>query len=70
MSQRILAHGWNIDCLAKRYSGLDYRTITEDPNTSSVDGDPYWDGAYFGGTLDPYELVFVKTDRNVPIPEV
>lgn len=67
MSQYVLKNGWNISCLAKRYQGVDYRKPHINFNTSSskYGGDPYYKGAYFGGTLDKYEILFLKTNRNL-----
>jgi hypothetical protein len=70
MSTAILAKGWNIDCMASRYTGLDYVNIDKDPNPSSRDGDPFYPGAYWHETLDPSEIMFYKTERityRVPV---
>lgn len=63
MSLMILNHGWNIGSVLKKYQGLDYRKITKDINPTSINGDPYFDGAYFGGTINPNEAVFFKIAR-------
>ena len=61
LSQALMRHGgWNIDCLAGHYRGRDYRRVTVDPNPTSRGGDPCYAGAYFGGSLDPDEVLFVK----------
>ena len=70
MSQLILKKGWNIDCLLPKYQGLDYRILTKDINPTSIQGDPYVTGAYFGGTIRPYDVVFIKTNRNVSTDEI
>jgi len=69
MSQYLLRHGWNISCLAKMYQGYDYRTVAYNFNLSSEKhgGDPCYQGAYFGGTLDAREVVFLKTNRGIPV---
>lgn len=71
MSQRILKHGWNISCTATKYQGYDYRDVQHNFNLSSGfrGGDPCYPHAYFGGTLDAREVVFIKTNRNLPLPE-
>jgi hypothetical protein len=71
MSQRILKHGWNISCTAKKYQGYDYRQVQHNLNLSSRfhGGDPCYPDAYFGDTLDAREVVFIKTNRNLPLPE-
>jgi hypothetical protein len=65
MSRRLLGHGWNIDCVLSKYQGRDYRRINTDINPTSVKGDPYYVGAYFGGTIDPKEAVFFKYARFI-----
>lgn len=68
MSQLVILHGWNISCLAKKYMGIDYTTIPPDVNPTSVGGDSYYINAYFGKTLDPFEILFIKTNRDLQIP--
>jgi hypothetical protein len=53
ISQLILKKGWNITCLLPKYQGLDYRTLKADINSTSVHGDPYYHGAYFGASIRP-----------------
>jgi Rhamnan synthesis protein F len=63
MSQYVLKNNWNISCLLKEYKGLDYRYLTSDINTHSIDGEAYFPGKYFGRSMDTNELIFVKTGR-------
>ena len=70
LSQLILKNNWNINCILKKYQGVDYRNITEDINTTSVNGDPYYIGAYFGENIKPYDVIFIKTNRNVSTDEI
>lgn len=37
-------------------------------NPSAVNGDPCFPEAYFGRSLHPFEVVFVKTDRKFVDP--
>lgn len=60
-----LKKGWNINCLLPSYSGLDYRTITRDINPTSNDGDPYYPNCYFGKSIDKFDVVFFKTNREI-----
>lgn len=64
MSNMILRRGWNISCLLQRYQGLDYRTLTVDPNPTSCGGDALFKGAYFGVSVLPSEGLFVKMRRG------
>lgn len=61
MSQRLLAHGWNISCILPPYRGLNYRTLRDDINLTTKTGHPLRPGAYFGRDLHPYEAMFLKT---------
>jgi hypothetical protein len=70
ISQLILKKGWNINCLLPKYQGLDYRTIKSDINPTSVHGDPYYPNAYFGGSIRPYDVIFIKTNRGVSTDEI
>lgn len=71
LSRVIFENGFNIDCLLSKYQGIDYRKITKDFNPSSRDGDPYHVGAYFGKTIDPYEVVFFKLQpERIPSPSL
>jgi len=65
MSYLILENGWNINCLLPGYRGLDYRTLTHQPNpaTGRTGGDPYYPGAYFGKTILPSDVIFYKNTR-------
>jgi hypothetical protein len=72
MSARILKNNWNIACTAKKYQGYDYRKVTKNFNldASVHGGDPCYQFAYFGETLDAREIIFIKTNRNLPLPSV
>jgi hypothetical protein len=61
MSQIILKHGWNINCILEKYRDHDYRTLKENINTSGTD--PCHPGAYFGGTIIPEDVIFYKLYR-------
>ena len=70
MSLLILKKGWNINCILDKYKNLDYRTIKEDINHTSVGGDSYYTGAYFGNSIKPYDVIFIKTNRGVSTKEI
>lgn len=63
LSTNALNKGYNINCLLSKYKGLDYINITTDINPTSHSGDPYYPNAYFGNTIDPYEVIFYKNTR-------
>ena len=68
MSQLVIQNKWNIDCMAPLYRGLDYRILDKDINFSSICGDPSYKGCYFGNTMKPEEVVFIKTNRDIYEP--
>ncbi len=61
MSQLILRNNWNINCILSKYRDYDYRKVKHNFNPSGCD--PYWNGAYFGKSIDPYEVIFYKNNR-------
>jgi hypothetical protein len=65
MSQFVLKNNWNINCTAPLYKNYDYRTLKIDMNYSSNCGDSCYHGGYFGKSLQPYEVVFIKTNRDI-----
>jgi len=65
MSQRVLARGWNIDCLLPPYNSIDYRLPHKEINPATKTGHPQSRGGYFGLTPHPYELIFIKTGWDV-----
>lgn len=65
MSQLVLKNNWNINCTLHGYKDLDYRTLNKDINPTSANGDPSFAGRYFGITYSPYNVVFIKTNRDL-----
>lgn len=63
LSQLALNNGWNINSILSKYQNIDYISINVDFNETSVDGDPYFENAYFSKTIDPYEVIFFKNNR-------
>lgn len=62
MSQLILKNNWNINCILSKYKDYDYRKVTSNFNPTGCD--PYWEGSYFGKSIDPYEVIFYKNNRS------
>jgi hypothetical protein len=65
LSKIFLDKGYNINAILPEFRDIDYRKITEDFNTTSMDGDPFFPGRYFGKTIDPYEAIFFKNTRGI-----
>jgi hypothetical protein len=63
LSQEAIKKGWNINCILPEYKNLDYRTLKHDINPFSAGGDVCFENAYFGKTLDKYDVIFIKTNR-------
>jgi len=64
MSKIAIEKGYNINCILSKYKNLDYLTIDTDINETSEMGDPYFKDKYFGKSIDPYEVIFFKTNRD------
>ena len=65
LSQIIIQSGGNISCLLEEYNDIDYRKKHIDINPHSHNGDAIFEGAYFGRTPHPFEVLFIKTNRNL-----
>jgi hypothetical protein len=65
LSQLVIQNGWNISCLLPEYRQVDYRQPHGDINPNSGEGDPSFQGSYFGRSAHPFETLFVKTNRQV-----
>ena len=65
LSHRLLRQGRNIACLPDLYRGRDYRRVTQNFNWAAPDGDPAYPGRYFGRSLHPLEVMFIKTNRRL-----
>ena len=65
LTQLILANGWNVACLMPEYDTIDFRAPHAEINLTSIGGDPNFPNAYFGRTAHPFEVLFVKTNRDI-----
>jgi hypothetical protein len=63
LSQIAMSQGWNINCILSKYKDIDYINIKNDINETSRNGDPYFNNAYFGGSIDKNEVIFYKNNR-------
>lgn len=61
LSQHALIKGWNINCILQPYRNQDFRK--DHPGANLIDGDIYFYGGYYGKTIDPYDVIFFKTNR-------
>jgi hypothetical protein len=65
LSQILIEHGLNLKCMLSPYNTLDYRNSIQDINKSSANGDPRYKNHYFGRTIDPYQIMFLTTNREI-----
>ena len=65
LSQLIKKQGWNLKSLLPEYNLIDYRMPHGDINPTSDQGDPCFKDGYFGRTIHPQEIIFIKTNRNI-----
>ena len=66
LSLVILLMGYNINVIAKKYNYKNYLDKNNyNLNSNYCNGDPWYNGSYFGGNLHPYETIFFKTNRDV-----
>ena len=59
----LIVYYQNIQLILSKYKDHNYIDIDDDINPTSLDGDPYFQGAYFGESIDPYEVIFYKNNR-------
>jgi hypothetical protein len=64
ISQYLLNKNYNIACLLDGYN-LDYRRLKKNPNPTSRNGDALYKNAYFGSTVNPFDIMFIKTNRKI-----
>ena len=65
LSQLVLKQGWNLRCLLPELNQIDYRLPHVNPNPTSTVGDPNEVLGYFGRSVHPYEILFIKTNRHL-----
>ena len=65
MSRLIIEKGWNIGCLIKHYQNIDF--TYKKPAQIKFLGDFLYKDCYNGHSIHPYEIVFIKTNRGIPI---
>jgi hypothetical protein len=65
ISWKILGQGFNISAVLKSFQDIDYRQLEFSRNSFAVEGDPYVKNGYFGKPINPYDVIFYKTSRNL-----
>lgn len=70
LSQMILDNGWNINCMLNAYRDINWLDIRTDCEVIGAHsgGDLWWNNAYFGKNIHPYEVIFFKNNR-IPLLE-
>lgn len=64
MSRNIVDAGYNIGCLMERYKNVDFRKC-EKYNRGIFIGDVYFNYWFSIGIINKYEIMFVKTTRDI-----
>jgi hypothetical protein len=65
LSQLLKERGWNLKSLLPEYNQIDFRKKHFDVNPTSFYGDLLFKSRYFGRTVHPYEVIFIKTNRDL-----
>ncbi len=66
LSREIIKNGWNFSSIAPLYDEIDYRKQNEFiKNDSAVNGDVLFKKGFMGRTLNPYDLIFIKVNRDM-----
>jgi hypothetical protein len=66
LSREIIKNGWNISCVLPLYDSIDYRCDSDVPeNHFAKNGNVLFQKGFLGRTLSPFELIFIKINRNM-----
>lgn len=66
LSNEIVRKGWSFDSILPVYSRFNCQdSEIMFKNTTAKEGDVLWRSAFFGRSLSPLEVVFVKTNRDM-----
>ena len=65
MSREIINNNWNIGCLHTYYNNIDFRFKIHQKPTNYFLGDLCNKNIFLGKTIHPYEILFVKGNRNI-----
>lgn len=65
LSRKVLERGWNIGSCMQYYDGVDFTFTTKKPEDYRIQwlDDCMYPAGYFGRSLNPYEVVFLKGNR-------
>lgn len=64
-STHILKKNYNIKCLLKIFEGIDFRKFDFQRILNIKYFDANYQYGYFGNTIHPYEVIFIKENRNM-----
>jgi len=64
MSREIINNNWNIGCLHTYYKGIDFTFKNKNREIKYLNDLCHYN-SFFGKTLHPYEILFVKGNRNI-----
>ncbi|CAK7201565.1 hypothetical protein SEUCBS139899_004271 [Sporothrix eucalyptigena] len=60
----IRSKGYEVDVMMTAFSADDNDTLVDYCASSRRTADPLVEGHYFGASVHPYEMVFIKSNRN------
>jgi len=64
-SRAIMNAGYNIGCMLLAYDNLDFRKVKCENANTKHQGDPLFGSSYFGINVNPFEILFIKTNRSI-----
>jgi len=66
LSREIIKNGWNFSSIVPFYDHIDFRNQNEfTENDSAINGDVLFKKGFMGRTLNPYDLIFIKVNRDM-----
>jgi hypothetical protein len=65
LTQLLIDEGYQIHCLLPEYNNAHVRSLLQDINPSSIDGEPCYEDAYMGRSIHPFEVIFIKANRKI-----
>jgi len=65
LSQVLISFGYKIRSICPEFNAIELSKDHHDPNPTSANGDMLVDKGYWGRTVHPYEILFIKTNRSL-----
>lgn len=65
LSKAIINEGYNIACMLPNYNNVDFRIPIDDLSKKKSAFEPCSPNGYFDININPYEVMFIKINRNI-----